>query len=161
MTYLNPGPLEFDAIVERSDVSGSSGFVTFPWSVPELFGVKGRVPVTAQFDGVDYRGSLVRYGGPSHLLLVLTEILGTLGKQPGDSVHVTVALDTEERRVELADDTRAALAESGQADAFERMSYSHQREYHLWIEEAKRSETRARRILKMTEMVAEGKTAKA
>jgi len=160
VSYRNPGPLEFDAVIERADVSGSSAFVRFPWSVPDLFGVKGRVPVAARFDGVDYRGSLVTYGGPSHLLLVLTEIRERLGKQPGDSVHVSLVLDTEERRVELAADTRAGLAESGQAEAFARMSYSHQREFHLWIEEAKRPDTRVRRIRKMTEMVAEGKRAR-
>src|SRR5680860_738703 len=109
VTYLDPGPLDFDAIIERADVSGSSAFVTFPWSVPELFGVRGRVPVSARFDGVDYRGSLVTYGGPRHLLLLLTEIRERLGKQPGDTVHVTVALDTATRRIEPADDTRAAL----------------------------------------------------
>jgi len=134
--------------------------VHFPWSVSELFGVKGRVPVKARFSGIDYRGSLVTYGGPEHMLLVLTEVRRQLGLDAGDTVHVQLELDTEERRIELATDSREALEAAGQLDAFTGMSYSQQREFQLWIEDAKRPETRARRIEKMTGLVAEGTSLK-
>jgi uncharacterized protein YdeI (YjbR/CyaY-like superfamily) len=37
------------------------------------------------------------------------------------------------------------------------LSYSHKREYVNWIEEAKRAETRQRRIAKAVEMLREGR----
>jgi hypothetical protein len=154
--YRDPGPLEFDAVILRNtDVANSTAWVAFPHSVPELFGVKGRVPVTATFDGEPYRGSLMKMGGgDTHLLGMLREIRETIGKQPGDTVHVTVLLDTTPRTIELATDARAALEESGQAAAFDALSYSHQREYQQWIDGAKRPETRLSRIEKMTGMLA-------
>jgi hypothetical protein len=155
--YRDPGPIEFDAVILRNtDVANSSAWVAFPFSVPELFGVKGRVPVTAAIDGAPYRGSLANMGGDSHLLGVLKEIRATIGKQPGDTVHVSLQLDTATRAVELGPDARTSLDESGQAAAFDALSYSHQREYQQWIDGAKRAETRASRIAKMSEMLAEG-----
>lgn len=153
--YRNPGVIEFDGVITRADVAGSSSFVTFPYEVRELFGVAGRVPITALIDGLDYRGSLVTYGGP-HLLLILTAIREKLGKQPGDSVHVRLELDEAERVVELDQDVADSLVDAGLMEAFRGMSYSHQREYALWIADAKKPETRRRRIEKMTAMVAEG-----
>lgn len=48
----------------------------------------------------------------------------------------------------------SALAADKEAQAvFENLSPSHQREYIKWVEEAKKAETRARRIQKMLEML--------
>jgi uncharacterized protein YdeI (YjbR/CyaY-like superfamily) len=61
----------------------------------------------------------------------------------------TVASGAERkpRHVELPDDFALALAQSPVAQAaFERMPYSHQKEYLEWILEAKKTETRQRRI---------------
>ena len=153
--YTNPGTIEFDGVITRSEVTGSSAYVTFPFDVKELFGVAGRVPITALIDDLGYRGSLVTYGGP-HLLLILTAIREKLGKQPGDSVHVRLELDQAERVVELDQDIADSLVYAGLMEAFRGMSYSHQREYALWIADAKKPETRQRRIEKMAGMVAEG-----
>lgn len=159
-TYRDPGILSFDATIERADVSGSSAFVTFPFSVPDEFGAKGRVPVVATFDGAEYRGSLVTYGGPRHMILVLTEIQERIGKRAGDTVAVTVRLDTAERTVELDADMEGALAASGRLEQFRAMSYSHQREYWQWISGAKKAETRQARVAKMLGMLADGKRLK-
>ena len=153
-TYNDPGTLEFDAIIVRSEVTGSSSFVAVPFDVRETFGA-GRVPVHADFDGETYRGSLVTFGG-GHRLLVLTEVQERLGKGPGDSVHVTLRLDTAVRTVELDDDIAAAFVDAGVLDSYRAMSYSHQREYAQWITSAALPETRARRIGKAIDMVVEG-----
>ena len=42
-------------------------------------------------------------------------------------------------------------------EAFESMSFSHQREYVEWIDEAKRAETRERRIAATVERVRAGR----
>jgi uncharacterized protein YdeI (YjbR/CyaY-like superfamily) len=43
---------------------------------------------------------------------------------------------------------------------FDKLSYTHQREYVMWIEEAKRDETRANRVTKAIEMLKKGKRAR-
>ncbi|MET0206354.1 MAG: YdeI/OmpD-associated family protein [Thermoleophilaceae bacterium] len=51
----------------------------------------------------------------------------------------------------------AALEEDGEAKAaFEGLSYTHRREYAEWISEAKREETRVRRVAKAVEMLRDG-----
>ena len=160
VSYRDPGVVEFDARIYRPDVSGASSFVDVPVDVPAAFGTRGRVPVTATFDGHPYRGSLVTFGGPGHRILVLGEVQQAIGKGPGDAVHVSVRLDTAERVVELDDDVAAALQASGRLDQFRALAYSHQKEYWLWISSAKRPETRAARIEKMLGMLAEGKRLK-
>ncbi len=145
-TYKNPGRVEFTAEIRVQD--GGGAFVEFPHDVENFYGVKGRVPVNVTFDGVAYRGSMVKMGGPKHLLLILKEIREKLGKGKGDRIRVTVGLDSALRVVVLAPDVEAAYKRAGVLERYRVMSFSHQREYALWIEEAKQAETRARRIAK-------------
>jgi uncharacterized protein YdeI (YjbR/CyaY-like superfamily) len=67
-------------------------------------------------------------------------------------------LDTEPRRVTVPPDLRSALAADPEADnAFAELSYTHRREYVEWVEEAKRRETRSRRIDATVARVREGR----
>nr|WP_262901729.1 YdeI/OmpD-associated family protein [Chryseobacterium sp. OSA05B] len=64
----------------------------------------------------------------------------------------------EERRVEIADDIASVFNENPDAKSlFDKMSYTHRKEYIRWIEEAKKPETREKRKIKMIEMILEGK----
>lgn len=145
-TFKNPGRVAFVGTIAAHE--GGGAFVEFPHDVEKLFGVKGRVPVRVTFDGVAYRGSMVRMGMPKHILLILKEIRESLGKGPGDRVEVTVELDEAPRVVELAPDVEAAYRKGRVLDIYRGQSFSHQRERNLWIEEAKQAATRARRIAK-------------
>lgn len=157
VSLKNPGPVEFDAVILRNtEVPNASAFVEFPFETRELYGVGGRVPVTAAFDGVAYRGSLTPMGG-RHLLLVRGEIRAAIGKDRGDTVHVRIELDDAPRVVELSPDVESALRDAGALDPFRAMSFSHQREYALWIDSAKRAQTRADRIARTIEGVLAGR----
>lgn len=159
--YRDPGPIVFDApIVRNTDVANSTAWVEFPFDSRELFGVAGRVPVTATIDGLPYRGSLQKMGGPKPVLPVLRETREALGKGPGDEVHVELRLDTAERTVELADDVRAALVDADLVSAFEALSYSRQREFEQWISAAKRPATRTGRVSTMLRMLVSGERLK-
>jgi hypothetical protein len=95
--YRDPGPIAFDAEIERPDQPGA--YVTFPFSAMDKYGVRARVPVTVRFDdSVDYTGSLAPYGG-KHRLGVRKDILASLGKTHGDTLHVEVRLDTTRAEV--------------------------------------------------------------
>lgn len=59
------------------------------------FGTRGRVKVVATFDGVEYRGSLVKMGTPCHIIGITKAIRSLIGKQPGDTVSVTLKVDTD------------------------------------------------------------------
>jgi bifunctional DNA-binding transcriptional regulator/antitoxin component of YhaV-PrlF toxin-antitoxin module len=147
-------PIEFVAIIE--DAGGGGTFVVVPFDVEARFGKK-RVKVKATIDGVPYRGSLMRMGGPCHMLGVLKEIREQLGKRPGDQVCVVLEEDTEPRLVQVPEDLRQAL--DAQPDAgrfFDGLSYTHQKEYVGWVAEARRPETREKRILKVVEMLRQG-----
>lgn len=74
-----------------------------------------------------------------------------LGVEIGDEVDVTVALDTAEREVEVPDDLSAALATAGLRAEFDALSYSRRKELARGVAEAKRLETRERRVAAVVE----------
>lgn len=139
-------------IIQREGMN--AGYIEFPYDVEKEFGVKGRVPVTVTFDGVHYRGSLVKMGTPCHIVGITKEIRAKVGKSFGDTVHVVLQHDTEPRVVKVPSEILQALAKYPEARAiFDKLSYSHQKEYVQWIIEAKKPETRARRLGKMMTML--------
>lgn len=148
----------FTAVIEASGSGGA--FVTIPFDVEAAFGAK-RPPVRAAFDGVPYRGTLVRMGGPNHILIIRKAIREQIGKQPGDAVEVTVARDDAPREVGVPEDLADALAPHADAlTFFDGLGYTHRKEYVQWITEAKRPETRRRRIDRAVAMLREGKKAR-
>jgi len=79
--------------------------------------------------------------------------------EAGDAVEVGLALDTAPRVVEVPEALAEALAADAQARAFfDRLAYTHRKEYAQWIAEAKREETRERRVARAIEMLREGRT---
>jgi uncharacterized protein DUF1905/bacteriocin resistance YdeI/OmpD-like protein len=148
--YKNPGPIEFTGEIRRNmDVSNSSAWVEFPYDLKETFGVGNLVPYKVTFDGrVHYQGSLAKMGGPSAMILLRKDVQAKLGKHPGDKVHVHVELDTTKREVQVGKDVERAYKAAGVWETFKKYPYSHQREYDMWIEDAKKAETRTRRIEK-------------
>jgi antitoxin component of MazEF toxin-antitoxin module len=136
----------FRAPIRPSGRGGGGHLVDVPTEVVEALGGKGRIPVTATFDGVPYRGSIVRMGGGA-VLGVQKAIMTEAGVRVGDSLTVVVRNDEGPREVEVPVDLAEALARNGAARAaFEGLSFSHKREYVRSITEAKRPQTRARRI---------------
>jgi len=85
---MNEKVYEFQAEIKKvPDIDGA--YIEFPFDVKSEFG-KGRVKVSATFDGELYDGSLVRMKTPCHIIGIRKEIRTKLGKQPGDIIHVTV-----------------------------------------------------------------------
>ena len=78
----------FEAVIQAGD--GGGAFVLFPFDMQESFGTRGKVPVEATIDGVPYRGKLLKYGFPQHILGVLQSLRTEIGKGPGDTVTITL-----------------------------------------------------------------------
>lgn len=126
--------------------------IEIPFDVEAVFGGK-RVPVKAVINGAEYLGSIVRMGG-KYMLGIPKEFRERAGIAAGDNIVITVEKDTTERTVETPADLAEALMKSNLEDAWNKLSYTHQKEHVRAIEEAKAAETRARRINKAIEMVA-------
>ncbi len=90
---------EFNAIIYKvPDMDGA--YVKFPYDIRKELG-KGRVRVHASFDGVKYDGSIVNMGVRNedgsicYIIGLRKEIRAKIGKQPGESVRVTVECDAD------------------------------------------------------------------
>ena len=148
----------FTATIQNA--GGGGAFVEVPFDVEAAFGSK-RPRVKAMIEGVPYRGILTRMGTECHLLVVLKEIRAQIGKTFGDEVTITVEPDTEPRVIEIPAGLKKAFRMEKEAKAFfDKLSYTHQREYVMWINEAKREETRLNRIAKAIDMLKQGKKAR-
>jgi len=144
----------FTAVIQNA--GGGGAFVEVPFDVEAVFGAK-RPKVKATFEGVPYRGILTRMGTEHHLLVILKEIREKIGKTFGDEVRIIVELDTEPRVIEIPAELKKAFKAEKEAKAsFDKLSYTHRREYVMWINEAKREETRQNRIVKAIEMLKKG-----
>jgi hypothetical protein len=141
----------FEATIQAA--RGGGAWVLVPSNVVKALGGGGRIPVEATFDGVPYKGSVVSMGsGPC--IGILKAIRAQIGKDVGDTVKVTLERDEKKRSVTVPDDLDTALRAAELRKAFDALSYSHQREYVTWIEEAKRTDTRARRVAQTIERLA-------
>ena len=136
--------------------SGDNGYVLFPYDTKAEFGTRGIVPVRATFDGVAYRGSLVKYGNPLHMMPVLKAIREKIGKKTGDTIDVVIWKDEEERTVEVPEEFAKRMKKAGVREFFDALSYTNRKEYCRWLTEAKKEETRAARLEKSIEMLKKG-----
>ena len=122
-----------------------SGFVELPFDAKKEFG-KARTPVSVSINGYSFRSTIAVYGG-RYYVPVRRERREAAGVEAGDIVQVTIAPDTEARTVEPPVDLAAALKKNGLARAqWERLSYTHKKEYAEAVLQAKKPETRARRV---------------
>ena len=144
-----PNLIELDVLLRHAPEYPGSAFMVFDFDVPAVFGSK-RVPVVMTIDGKQFRRSLSLYSG-AYMMVFNAELRDATGYRAGDTIHIKIERDTAERVVSLPDDLASALAEAGLLEIWKKWSYSHQKEDLAWIEEAKRPETRQKRIAKLLE----------
>lgn len=148
---------EFEAVLEAG--YGDAGvFVVIPFSVAEVYGKRGPLPVHVTFDGYPYQGSAIPLGDGHHALLILKQIRKAIDKTIGDTVRVTMRHDTAVRKMEAPADLAEQLAQNPKAAAyFNKLAYTHQRDFVRWLEGAKRPETRAHRLAETVELLGQGR----
>ena len=138
---------------EIKNAGGGGAFVEIPFDVERAFGSK-RPRVKAMIEGVSYRGLLVRMGSECHMLIILKGIREQIGKDFGDKVTITVEADNAPRVIAIpADLMKEFKKDKGAKAFFDKLAYTHQKEYVKWIEDAKREETRVARVAKTIEML--------
>jgi hypothetical protein len=145
---------EYRFTATLQDAGGGGVFIPFPYNAKEEFG-KARVPIDCTIDGEPYRGTMVKYGTPYHVIIVLKAIREKIKKVAGDKAKVVLKEDTAERTIPVPDDFKNLLKKYKLEDGFNKMSYSHRKEWMLWINGAKKEETRLRRMEKTIEKLKE------
>lgn len=80
--------LRFSAIILQNE-GMDAAYVEVPYDIKEMFG-KGRLLVNATFDGVCYRGQVVKMGTSGYIIGVTKAIRNQLDKTFGDEVFVTL-----------------------------------------------------------------------
>lgn len=84
----NSVELRFSATILQNG-NMDAAYVEVPYDIKELFG-KGRLLVNAAFDGIPYRGQVVKMGTPCYIIGVTKQIRRQIGKSFGDTVEVVL-----------------------------------------------------------------------
>ena len=147
-------PQHFTATLEDSG-RGGGRWVELPFDPRAVFG-EARAPVRGTVNGAPIRSRTMIYGGRPYLGLTAA-VRAAAGVETGDLVRVVLDRDDEPRVVEVPPALAAALAGDAAARAaFDALAHTHRREYAQWIAEAKREETRARRVDRALVMLRQG-----
>jgi hypothetical protein len=136
---------------------GSSSFIPLTFDPKEVFG-KVRAPVKVTLNGYTYRSTIAAMGGPPCIPLRKSN-REAAGLRGGETVLVRLDLDTAPREVVPPPDLVKALkAVPGGWNRWQALSFTHQREHVEAIADAKKPETRARRIDNAVRMVGTAST---
>jgi bacteriocin resistance YdeI/OmpD-like protein/uncharacterized protein DUF1905 len=117
-----------------------------------------RFPAAATINGHRLRTTVTRMRG-EFLFGLSRAAREEASLEIGKTVTFTLELDEAPREVEVPPALEAALAADPEARrTYDALAYTHRKEYARWIAEAKREETRERRVLQALEMIRAGRT---
>jgi hypothetical protein len=147
--------LIFKEVLQKINEKGRTAFIQIPFSIEKEWGTNNKVKVKADIDGYIHRGLLMPYGKKGvHYLGLRANVMEAMGKFPGDVVGVTIEIDTEERIVNVPAELAKALEKNKKAkEIFDKLSYSHRKEYAEWVASAKKVETIEKRISKAIDSI--------
>jgi len=148
-------PKEFRAKLSgdesRKDATAS---FTLPFDTREVWG-KAKVPVKVTINGYTWRSTVGNRGGIQYIV-VNAEARRKAGVRAGDHVSIALEPDTEKREIKIPTALQKALGVK-LAQKLKALSFTHKKEFIVWFSDAKKEETRARRVEKMKQMLAAGK----
>jgi len=129
-------------------------FIPVPFDPKALFG-RVRAPVRVTINGYTYRSTISTMGN-RHCIPLRKSNREAAGLRGTEKLAVTIELDTEVREVTPpADLERALRTNPASFSAWKRLSYTHRREHVEALENAKKPETRARRLSNTLRLLAE------
>ncbi|PXX07673.1 uncharacterized protein DUF1905 [Mycolicibacterium moriokaense] len=125
---------------------GNNTGIEVPGDIVAALGAGKRPPVVVNVNGYEYRSTVAPMGG-KYLLPFSADRREESGIQGGDAIAVELTVDIAPRTVELPDDLQSALNSSAAAAAaWDKLSYTHRKEHVRSVLDAKKAETRIRRI---------------
>jgi hypothetical protein len=137
----------FKGTLTATPRGGGGCLVPVPREVAAKLGLKGMPKIRSVIAGQPYRGSLMPMGDGTYCLGVLKSIQEAAGVGFGDSVTVELELDANPRVIEPPADLAKAMAGNKAIAAnWEKLSFTNKKEMALSLTEAKKPETRERRL---------------
>ena len=130
---------------------GNNTGIQVPEDVIERLGSGKRPLVLVTLNNNYSYRSAVAVMGDKYMISLSKAHRNAAGVQGGDEVEIALELDLEPRRVEIPADLKDALVNANVLDAFEKSAPSMKKEYVRQVKEAKKQETRERRIAKIVE----------
>jgi hypothetical protein len=135
----------FKAELRESGSGGGGHLIEVPDAIVAELGGKGRIPVRVTFDGVPYRGSIVRYRDTT-MIGVTKAVIAEAGVSIGDTLDVVAENDEAPREVEVPDELAKAVRAKRLTKAWEELSFTRRKELATGVASAKRPETRTKRV---------------
>ena len=146
MTATKPATKRFRVLLEKHENSEATG-IMIPFDVHKTFGSRARVPVRGTINGFPFRSSIFPMGAGQHFMVVNKEVRAGAQVKGGDTISIVMARDDEPRIITPpVDFARALKANKAAQAAWDKLSYTNRKEHVKAIEEAKKPETRQRRI---------------
>jgi len=147
-------PIEFEGTMEAAPRRGAC--IPVPFEPADVFGTLKSVRVLATYDGFEAKSNVVSMDGRA-VLGVHKATREAIGKGAGETVLVTLVVDGAERTVDIPPELASALAESPDLEArFNALAFTYRKEFARWVGEAKKAETRERRLAKAIDMITRG-----
>ena len=129
---------------------GNHASLLIPDAVLAELGANRRAPLKVTINGYTYQSTATGVGGECRVVFPQRD-RAAAGASSGETVSVTLELDSGHREVEMPDALTQALDVAGLRDAFEALTYSKRKEFARQVSEAKTEETRAKRVAKVLE----------
>lgn len=164
---------EFDAIIQKHATLNSC-YVNFNCDIQKDFGAK-QAKIKVWFDDYLYRGLLKRMGCKhmnqltgldlqqdnrsnkcdenNFVLLINQEVRKAINKGGGDTVHVIVEKDNDERVADIPQFMQDKLAKHDSLEQFKKLCFTSQKEWCKKIAGAKKEETKERMLLHLLEIL--------
>ena len=133
---------------------GASASFTLPFDTRDVWG-KAKVPVRVTINGYTWRSTVANRGGQQYIV-VNAEARRSAGVRAGDVVTIALEPDIEKREIKIPLPLQKALG-AKLSQKLNSLSFTHKKEFIVWYSQAKKEDTRARRVEKMKQMLSEGK----
>ena len=147
--------MKFRAVLQLHGKTATG--IEVPTKVVQRLGDSKKPSVRVAIRGHSYR-TTVAARGDAFFIPVSAANRTAAGVSAGQMLTVDVTLDDQPREVTVpADLTKALNHDAAAKSTFDRLSFSHKQAYVTWIEEAKKPETRDRRVAKTVGMLHQGK----
>jgi hypothetical protein len=135
---------------------GMNYVVDVPDDSKSYFQKDGYIPVKGTIDTEKFIGTLIPRKGNKYALFIKWEIRTKINKTEFDEVEVKIEYDPESRELPVPEDVELILAENSEIyNAFLKLSTSHRRELIQYVTNAKKDDTRLKRIQKIEDHLRE------
>ena len=132
----------------------ASAYFTLPFDTRDVWG-RAKVPVKVTINDYTWDSTVGNRGGQQYIV-VNAEARKKAGVKAGDFVSITLEPDAEKRDIEAPIPLQRALG-AKLTQKLNALSFTHKKEFVVWYSEAKKEDTRARRVEKMKQMLSAGK----